>query len=166
MGYYIRTKEGIKKLILCAAAAPSLIKRSYFPYGIDKNVVEGIIRSTYIDRPKMLKNFGKIFFHKKVSEPFANWFLHLGFQAAGWSTGAIANTWLYEEKLFEDMKEIEVPTLILHGIHDKVCLFPLAEQQKYLIKNAKLIKFENNGHGLFYDERKKFNKEVLCFVRE
>ena len=64
MGYYIRTKEGIKKLILCAAAAPSLIKRSYFPYGIDKNVVEGIIRSTYIDRPKMLKNFGKIFFHK------------------------------------------------------------------------------------------------------
>ena len=64
------------------------------------------------------------------------------------------------------MKEIEVPTLILHGIHDKVCLFPLAEQQKYLIKNAKLIKFENSGHGLFYDERKKFNKEVLCFVRE
>ena len=64
------------------------------------------------------------------------------------------------------MREICVPTLITHGIHDKVCLFPLAMQQHYLIDNSRLIKFENSGHALFYDEKDKFNREVLCFVRE
>lgn len=165
--YMARHKDsGVKKLILCAAAAPSLIKRSYFPYGVDREVVEEIIRGTYKDRPKMLKNFGEIFFYKKVSKPFLEWFLQLGFQAAGWATAAIANTWLGEEELFDDLKEIDVETLIMHGIHDKVCLFPLAEQQKCRIRDAKLIKFENSGHGLFYDERDKFNKEVLKFIKE
>lgn len=58
------------------------------------------------------------------------WFFQLGLQAAGWSTAKVANTWLDEEALFDDMKNIEIETLILHGIHDKVCLFPLALEQK------------------------------------
>lgn len=157
---------GVSKLILCAAAAPSLIRRSYFPYGIKRDIVDNIIKETYIDRPKMLKNFGKIFFYKKVSEPFSKWFLQLGLQASGWATAAIAKTWLDEEKLFDDIKEITIPTLITHGIHDKVCLFPLAIEQHYLIDNSRLVKFENSGHALFYDEKDKFNKEVLAFVRE
>lgn len=157
---------GVEKLILCAAAAPSLIKRSYFPYGLKREVVEQIIKETYIDRPKMLKNFGEIFFYKKPSKYFMEWFLQLGFQAAGWATAEVANTWLDEEKLFKDIKKIDVPTLITHGIHDKVCLFPLAEQQKKYIKNSKLLKFENSGHAVFYDERDKFNKSIQCFIEE
>lgn len=155
---------GVKGLILCAAAAPSLIKRSYFPYGIDTKVVENIISGTYNDRPKMLKDFGDIFFYKKHSKSFMNWFMSLGFQAAGWATAEIADTWLHEEKLFEDLKKIDVDTLIIHGIHDKVCLFPLALEQEKLIKNAKLVKFKNSGHGVFYDEKDRFNEVVESFV--
>ena len=67
--YMARHKgKGVDKLILCGAAAPSLIKRSYFPYGISREVVEEIIEGTYSDRPKMLKNFGDMFFYKKVSK--------------------------------------------------------------------------------------------------
>lgn len=58
--------EGVDKLILCAAAAPSLIKRPYFPYGLKKEDVYEIIKETYIDRPKMLKNFGETFFYKAL----------------------------------------------------------------------------------------------------
>ena len=58
-----RHKEyGVNKLILCGAAAPSLIRRSYFPYGIKRETVENIIDGTYNDRPKMLSGFSKIFF--------------------------------------------------------------------------------------------------------
>lgn len=60
---------GVNKLILCGAAAPSLIKRPYFPYGIEKEVVDNIIEGTYNDRPKMLSDFGKIFFYSNVSKP-------------------------------------------------------------------------------------------------
>lgn len=157
--------EGVKKLILCVAAAPSLIKRSNFPYGLKKEAVEVIIKGTYSDRPKMLKNFGETFFYRKPSKPFMDWFLELGFKAAGWATAEVANTWLKEE-LFDDLETIEVPILITHGVHDKICLPPLGEEQHRFIKNSKLVKFENSGHGVFYDEREKFNSVVQCFIEE
>jgi non-heme chloroperoxidase len=157
---------GVSKLALIAAAAPSLIKRPYFPYGLKEEAVKEIIKGTYTDRPKMLRNFGETFFFKKVSRPFSDWFFQLGLEAAGWSTGAVANTWLYEESLFSDMKKIQVPTMIFHGIHDKVCLFPLAVEQRKLIKNSRLVKFEDSGHGLFYDERDKFNRELVKFIED
>lgn len=157
---------GVSKLALFAAAAPSLIKRDNFPYGLEKDAVNDIIRGTYSDRPKMLHNFGDTFFFQSISEPFSDWFFQLGLQAAGWSTAAIANTWLGEERLFSDLEKINVPTLILHGIHDKIVLFPLAQVQNQCIKNSKLVQFIYSGHGLFYDERDKFNKELINFIEE
>ena len=68
--------------------------------------------------------------------------------------------------MFADLEKINVPTLILHGIHDKVCLFPLAEAMKRGIKNSKLVPFEYSGHGLFYEERDKFNKELIEFIED
>ncbi len=157
--------HGVAKLALFDAAAPSLIKRPNFPYGIDKDTVLQIIKGTYNDRPKMLRDFGDIFFYQRITEALADWFFQLGLQAAGWSTAAIANTWL-NEVLFYDLETINVPTLIIHGIHDKVVPFPLGEIQKQNIKNSRLIPFRYSGHATFYDERDKFNDELVKFVEE
>lgn len=165
--YMARHNEyGVSKLVLCAAAAPSLIRRSYFPYGQTKQVIVDIIQGTYNDRPKMLQGFGNIFFFQYISQPFSDWFFQLGLQAAGWATAEIAKAWLDEEGLFYDLEAIQAPTLILHGLHDQVCFFPLAEAQRRSIKNSKLIPFEDSGHGLFYDQRDKFNKELSQFIEE
>jgi non-heme chloroperoxidase len=157
---------GVSKLALFAAAAPSLVQRPYFPYGQQKQVVLNIIQGTYTDRPNMLRGFGKMIFYNPVSEPLSDWIFKLGLQAASWSTAAIANTWLNEEGLFNDLKTINVPTLILHGLNDQVCLFPLALAQKNSIRNSKLVPFENCGHFLFYDQRERFNKELIQFMEE
>lgn len=156
---------GVSKLALFAAAAPSLIQRPYFPYGQKIEAINEIIQGTYNDRPNMLRNFGEMFFFQHITEPFSNWFFQLGLRAAGWATAEIAKTWL-KEVLFYDLEKINVPTLILHGIHDKVCLFPLAEAQRQGIKNSKLVTFEFSGHGLFYDQKDKFNKELIQFIEE
>ena len=155
----------VSKLALFAAAAPSLIKRPNFPYGLDPETVIAIIEGTYTDRPKMLADFGDIFFFQLITAPFSDWFLQLGLQAAGWSTAAIANTWLNEE-LFGDLETINVPTLIIHGIHDKVVPFELGEIQKQYIKYSKLMPFEYSGHGSFYDQKDKFNEELIKFIEE
>ncbi|NLI92355.1 MAG: alpha/beta hydrolase [Peptococcaceae bacterium] len=155
---------GVAKLALFAAAAPSLVQRPYFPYGLDKKVVINIIKGTYKDRPKMLREFGNTIFYNPVTGAFADWIFQLGLQAASWSTAAIANTWLGEEGLFQDLKTINVPTLILHGINDKVCLYPLAVAQKNSIRNSRLVPFKECGHFLFYDQRDKFNKELVQFM--
>lgn len=134
------------------------------PYGIERKVVDNIIQETEKNRPEMLINFGKMFFFQNTSEAFMEWFFLLGLQAGPWSTAMIAATWLREEELFYDIKEIVVPTLILHGIHDKICLFELAKVQNEAIKNSKMIPFQYSGHGLFYDERDKFNYELIQFI--
>lgn len=155
---------GVSKLVLCAAAAPSLIMRPNFPYGQTKETIIEMIEATYRDRPQMLRNFGDMFFYQHISEPFSDWFFQLGLEAAGWATTEVAMTWI-REVLFDDLREIHVPTLILHGIHDKVVLPSLAEIQKASIKNSKLVVFEESGHGLFYDQKDKFNKELAAFAK-
>lgn len=165
--YMARHKEnGVSKLALLAAAAPSVIKRSYFPYGLQSEDVNKIIQGTFKDRPGMLREFGEMFFFQNITEPFSSWFLHLGLEAASWSTAAIAATWLKEESLFYDLEKIDVPTLILHGVHDQVCHFPLAEAQRRSIKQSTLIPFKNSGHGLFWEERDKLNKELARFIEQ
>ncbi|MDD3341004.1 MAG: alpha/beta hydrolase [Bacilli bacterium] len=156
----------ISKLILAAAAVPSLVKRSYFPYGLPKEAVYDIINTTYNDRPKMLKNIGNMIFDNYVTQELNDWILELGLEASSWGTIAIANTWLGEEQLFDDLKKINIPTLILHSVKDKVCLFPLALAQKEAIKNSKLVKFENGGHFLFYGAQDKFNDEIVKFIEK
>ena len=156
---------GVSKLALFAAAAPSLIKRPNFPYGLEEDTVLQIIKGTYTDRPKMLQGFGDIFFYQHITEAFSNWFFQLGLQAAGWATAAIANTWI-NEVLFSDLGEINVPTLIIHGIHDKVVPFELGQVQEQNIRNSKLVPFKYSGHGSFYDQREKFNEELVKFIEE
>lgn len=156
---------GVSKLALFAAAAPSLIKRPNFPYGLDEEIVLDIIKGTYTDRPKMLQGFGDIFFYQHITKAFSDWFFNIGLQAAGWATAAIANTWL-DEVLFSDLGKINVPTLIIHGIHDKVVPFELGEIQGQNIKNSKLIPFKYSGHASFYDQKDEFNKELVKFIED
>lgn len=156
---------GISKLVLIAAVAPSLIKRPNFPYGLDKETVVQLIKGTYTDRPKMLQGFGDIFFYKHITQPFSDWFFQLGLKAAGWATAAIANTWI-DEVLFSDLETISIPTLIIHGIHDNVVPFQLGKIQNRIIKNSRLIPFNYSGHGVFYDQKDKFNEELVNFVEE
>ncbi len=154
---------GVARLALLAAAAPSLIRRPGFPYGISGAEVEDIIGATGRDRPQMLRDFGETFFYRKVTPAFAQWFFLMGLEAASWSTMAVSRAWLVET-LFDDLAKIRVPTLILHGIHDRVCLFPLAVAQHEAVAGSVLVPFKNSGHGLFYDEREKFNRELARFL--
>jgi len=162
--YMARHREyRVAKLALFAAAAPSLIQRPDFPHGLTKEAVKTIIRQTSNDRPAMLRSFGDMFFFQYVTPAFSDWFFQLGLEAAGWSTIAVSNSWLKEE-LFSDLGAISAPTLILHGIHDRICLFPLAVAQNEGIRNSRLVPFKFSGHGLFYEQRDKFNQELTRFI--
>jgi len=156
---------GVSKLVLIDAAAPYLIQTPTNPYGAPREVIDNIIQGTYNDRPKMLRDFGDIFFFQHITGAFSDWFFQLGLQAAGWATASIAKTWIKEE-LFSDLEKINVPTLIIHGIHDKVVPFQLGELQNQGIKNSKLIPFKYSGHATFYDQRDKFNEELVKFIEE
>jgi non-heme chloroperoxidase len=154
---------GVSKLALLGAAAPSFTERPGFPYGQTVDEVNTFISDTYKDRPKMLQGFGDIFFFQYVTAPFSDWFFQLGLQAAGYSTAAVLGS-LRDESLFDDLVTIQVPTLILHGVHDQVCPYPLALAMNKGIRNSKLVPMENSGHGLFWEEWEKVNREIAKFI--
>lgn len=154
---------GVSKLILCAPAAPSFVQGPDFSYGQTKETVDNLIQGTYNDRPKMLHDFGNTFFYQYISQPFSDWFFQMGLMASGNATAKLAIT-LRDENVFSDLKKIFVPTLILHGIHDKICFFDLGKVLNKEIKDSKLIPFEDSGHGLFWEEREKFNNEINKFI--
>jgi non-heme chloroperoxidase len=154
---------GVAKLALFGAAAPSLTQKPNFPYGLPADDVTKLIDEANNNRPQMLQDFGNMFFFQYASAPLNDWFFQLGLQAAGWATAQCAATFR-DETLFADLPKITVPTLILHGVHDKVCRFQLAIAMNQSIKNSKLVPFEDCGHGLFWEAHDRFNKELADFI--
>ncbi len=164
---YIATYNAahVSKLVLAGAAAPIWTKRKDFPYNLSLNTVDDLIALNFEDRPKLLSNFAKIFSATEttLNEGIGKWLNGIELVATAHATGQCLYA-LRDTDLREDMKKIDIPTLILHGKKDKICSFDLAEQMKARIKDSQLIPFENSGHSLFLEETKKFNSELIKFA--
>lgn len=146
--------HGVSKLLLVDSAAPT---------GFTADTAEHFLNLALNDRPKMMREVTESFFFQSITNPFSEWFFQLGLQAAGWSTAAVIRM-LRDEELNEDLPKIHVPTLIIHGVHDKVIPFAQAEELKQKIRNSKLVPFYYSGHGAFWEEREKFNQMVNLFI--
>jgi non-heme chloroperoxidase len=155
----------VSKLVLMGAAAPVFTERADFPHGLQKSDVDGLVDQCYKDRAKLLENFGEIFFYdnKALSPKLKDWFHGLGMDALPHAT-VMAAIQLRDADLRAELAKINVPTAILHGVADKICPFVFAEVMQKGIKNSKIIRFEKSGHGLFWDEQEKFNKELMNFI--
>lgn len=155
----------VAKLVLCGAAAPSFTQREGFSAGLAREAVDEFLAACYRDRPKLLEDFGKIFYRseRSVSRKFAEWMHGLAMQSSPLATaaGVIA---LRDADLRADMAKVDLPTLILHATADKVCPFSLGEALATGIRGARLVMFERSGHALFYEEREKFNDELAQFA--
>jgi non-heme chloroperoxidase len=145
---------GVSKLVLIDAQSP---------YSVQEKVANKFISESLNDRPKMLQGLTDQFFFQYITTPFSDWFFQLGLQAASWSTIAIMIT-LRDENVYYDLDKILVPTLIIHGIHDKIVPFDKAQATNTLIKNSQLVPFHYSGHASFWEEREKFNQLLIQFI--
>ncbi|NLY80058.1 MAG: alpha/beta hydrolase [Lysinibacillus sp.] len=145
---------GVSKLVLVDAAAP---------IGFTDETASKFLSEVLNDRPKMMQNVIDDFLFQYITKEFSDWFMDLGLEAASWSTAAIINT-LRDENLYGDLNKIQVPTLIIHGIHDKVIPFAQAQELNQLIRNSQLVPFQYSGHGAFWEEKDKFNEVLARFI--
>ena len=157
----------VSKLVLAGAAAPSWTQRENYPYNLPSASVDELITLTFQDRPKLLSDFAKIFSatEKTLNEGIGNWLNKIGISASAYATAQCLYA-LRDTDLRDDLKKINIPTLILHGKKDKICSFDLALQMEAGIKDSQLVSFENSGHSLFLEETKKFNDELIKFATE
>ncbi|WP_219839013.1 alpha/beta fold hydrolase [Paenibacillus sp. R14(2021)] len=145
---------GVSKLVLIDAAAPT---------GFTPETASLLLGESLNDRPNMWNRVMDSFFFQYVSPPFRDWFQQIGNQAAGYSTAAIIKM-LRDENTYADLPKIEVPTLIVHGIHDKSIPFTQAQEMNKLIKNSTLVPFQYSGHATFWEERDRFNQVLTQFI--
>ncbi len=145
---------GVSKLVLVDAAAP---------VGFTTETANTLLNEALNDRPKMMQNVIDTFFFQYITGPFSDWFFQMGLQAAGWSTAAVI-VLLRDEQLYDDLPKIVAPTLIIHGIHDKVIPFTQAQELNQKITNSQLVPFQYSGHGAFWEEREKFNELLMQFI--
>lgn len=159
-------ETGVSRLILAGAAAPLWTQREDFPYNFPVAAVDELIELSTLDIPKLLAGFLKIFSATQtaLNEGIEDWLTAMGLNA---SPHAITQCLvaLRDTDLRPDLKEIKIPTMILHGKKDKICGFALAEQLNAGIWNSELVSFEKSGHSLFLEETEKFNAALTGFAK-
>ncbi len=71
-----------------------------------------------------------------------------------------------ETDLTEDLKRIDVPTLVLHGDDDQIV--PIADSallSSKIIKDAELVIYEGAPHGMCTTLKDRVNAELLSFIQ-
>lgn len=166
---YVSIDEGahVSKLALFSAAAPVWTQRSDFPFNLPKSAVDDLIKLNSYDRPKLLTDFAKIFpaTETSLNEGMLAWLNGICLSASSYAMQQCLIA-LRDTDLREDLKKIQIPTVIMHGRKDKICAFELAEQMKAGLANSNIIPFENSGHSLFLEEMEKFNAELIKFAQD
>lgn len=145
---------GVKGIVLLDAAVPT---------GIPQQTADQFISMTLNDRPHMLQVLTDQFFFQYATQPLQQWFFYLGLEASGWSTAAIMRM-LSEFDLTADLAKIDVPALILHGVHDQVVPFSQAELMHKLLPGSQLVPLANGGHGAFWEERNNVNDAIIQWL--
>jgi pimeloyl-ACP methyl ester carboxylesterase len=84
-----------------------------------------------------------------------------GFPAAYFAIKAFLET-----DMTEDLKLIDVPTLILHGDVDQIVPIENAYRSAKLIPNATLKEYPGAPHALIATSKDEINKDLLAFFKE
>lgn len=161
----------VAKAVLIGAVPPLMLKTDKNPGGLPKKVFDDIRDGVVSDRSKFFKNLALPFYGynrsgAKVSEGVQESFwlqgMLCGFPAAYFCIKAFSETDQYE-----DLRRIDVPTLVVQGDDDQIVPFDNAGKlQAKLVKNAQLKVYQGAPHGLCTTEKEKVNADLLAFIKE
>ncbi len=160
----------VAKLVLIGAVPPIMLKTEAYPGGLPIEVFDGIRKAVAADRSAFFKELPTTFYGfnrpgAKVSE---------GLRDSFWLQGMMGSLKaMYdcieafsETDFTEDLKMIDVPTLILHGDADQIVPIGNSGQlSAKLIKNATLKVYPGAPHGMCSTEKDKVNADLLEFIR-
>lgn len=171
--YTARAKPGrVSKAVLIGAVPPIMVKSEKNPGGLPIEVFDGF-------REALLANRAQ-FFLDVPTGPF------YGFNRPGAkvSQGIIENWWrqgmmgatkahydcikaFSETDFTEDLKQIQVPTLVMHGEDDQIV--PIDDSARLaikLLKHGTLKTYPGLPHGMPTTHADQINADLLAFIRD
>jgi non-heme chloroperoxidase len=163
--------ERVAKAVLVDAVPPLLMKSDTNPEGMPIDVFNQIRSALVADRSQFWKDFSHMFYGAnrpgaKVSQGILDAFWRTSMQA-GLAAAYLCVKAFSETDFRDDLKKIDVPTLVIHGDDDQVV--PIAvggNRSSKMIKGATLKVYEGAPHGLTSTHQERFNADLLAFARE
>ena len=162
--------DRVAKAVLISAVPPLLLKTESNPDGIPIEVFDGMRSGIQADRYQFWKDFCNLFYSlnrpgAKISDGVADAFFRQC-SMAGFPASYLGIKAFSETDFNEDLKKIDVPTLILHGDDDQVVPVALtALRSAKIIENAVLKVYPGYPHGMPQTHKDVINADLLAFVQ-
>jgi non-heme chloroperoxidase len=159
----------VAKAVLIGAVPPLMLKTAAYPGGLPMQVFDEIRANVLADRAKFWKDLSTAFYgynepgsavSEGVRESFWLQGMMAGLPAAYFCIKAFSET-----DQTEDLRKIDVPTLILHGDADQIV--PIANSAMLsarLVRNAELKVIPGAPHGMCTTHKDVINEALLAFI--
>ena len=165
MGKY--NGKNVAKCAFISSIAPALRKDGNNPDGVDPAVFEGLKQGIEADRYSFLTGFLDNFYNKEITKISDEAIRGSWNVAASSSYGAMlkcVDAWL--EDFRPDVKQITVPTLVIHGDSDRIVPAEASgKRMNQFVKQAQIHIVKDAPHGLLWTHATHVNKMLLEFLR-
>ncbi|MBA4286034.1 MAG: alpha/beta hydrolase [Xanthomonadaceae bacterium] len=159
----------VAKAVLVGAVPPLMLKTAGNPDGVPKQVFDDIRKGVIDNRAQFYKDLTMPFYGYNrpgatISEGVRDSFWLQGMQ------GGIKGQYdcikqFSEVDYTEDLKKIDVPTLIVHGDDDQIVpIGTSALKAAPLLRKATLTIYEGAPHGLGTTHAERLNADLLAFI--
>ena len=161
----------VAKAVLIGAVPPLMLKTAANPGGLPMEVFDGLRANVLADRSQFFQDLSAPFYGAnrtgaKVSQGLRDSFwlqgMVCGLRAAFECIQAFSET-----DFTEDLKKIDVPTLILHGDDDQIV--PIGDSallSAKLVKGSTLKVYPGLPHGMCSTHKDQINADVLAFFKQ
>jgi len=160
----------VSKAVLVGAIPPLMLKTAANPGGTPIEAFDAIRTGLAADRSQFYKDLSASFYganrpgstvSQGVRDAFWLMSMQVGFKGAYDCVKAFSET-----DLTDDLKKIDVPTLIIQGDDDQIV--PIDDSGRLSVKiveDAELKEYPGAPHGLFQTHKEQFNGDLLTFVK-
>ena len=159
----------VAKAVLVGAVPPVMLKSAKNPAGTSIEVFDQLRAAIEADRSQLWKDLSIPFYGYNRSAAKVSESVRESFWWQGMMTGMPASYFCIkafsETDMTEDLKKIDVPTLVLHGDDDQIV--PVGDSAMLsvkLVKNAMLKLIPAAPHGMCTTHKQQINDCLLTFI--
>jgi len=160
----------VSKAVLVSAVPPLMLKTEANPDGLPIEIFDGIRAGVAADRSQFFMDLTIPFFGAnreghKVSQGMCDDFWFQGMMG-GLKNELDCIKAFSETDFTEDLRKINIPTLIIHGDDDQIVpIGTSAMLSSKLVREATLKIYPGGAHGLASTARDRLNEDLLTFAR-
>jgi non-heme chloroperoxidase len=160
----------VAKAVLIGAVPPLMLKTAANPGGLPIKAFDEIRAGVLADRSQYFKDLTTPFYGAnrpggQVSQGVRDSFWMQGMQA-GFKAALDCIKAFSETDFTEDLKKIDVPTLIMHGDDDQIVpIGASAMLSSKLVKGAVLKVYPGFAHGMCTINKDQINSDLLAFIK-